>query len=64
MRNRISLRQIADTIHPYPTYGLGVRPAADQWYVRSQSPLLVKAVRRLFGYRGALPDMSDPERIV
>lgn len=64
MRHRISLRQIADTIHPYPTYGLGVRRAADQWYVRSQSLLLVKAIRRLFGYRGALPDRSDPERIV
>ena len=27
MRNGITLRQISDTIHPYPTYGLGARTA-------------------------------------
>src|SRR5699024_3318988 len=30
MKNGISLRNIADTIHPYPAYNLGVRRAADQ----------------------------------
>ena len=38
MRNGVTLRRIADTIHPYPTYGLGNRRAADQWYVRKLSP--------------------------
>ena len=52
MRNGISLRQIADTIHAYPTYGLGARRAADQWYVRKQSAGFVKIVKTLFGYRG------------
>lgn len=62
--NKISLRKIADTVHAYPTYSLGVRRAADQWYVQKQSLLLVKVLKRLFGYRGALPDLSDPDRIV
>ncbi len=64
MKNGISLRKIADTIHPYPTYGLGVRRAADQWYVQRQSVGLIKIVQKLFGYRGPLPDLSDKERIV
>jgi hypothetical protein len=64
MKNGISLRKIADTIHPYPTYGLGVRRAADQWYVQRQSAGLVKIVQKVFGYRGPLPDLSDKERIV
>jgi dihydrolipoamide dehydrogenase len=64
MRNGVGLKKVADTIHPYPTYGLGNRRAADQWYVRSQSAVMVKIIRKLFGYRGAIPDLSDPERIV
>ena len=52
MRNGITLRQMADTIHPYPTYGLGARRAADQWYVRKQSPALTKLLKFVFRYRG------------
>ena len=52
MKNGISLRQMADTIHAYPTYGLGARRAADQWYVRKQSAGFVKIVKTIFGYRG------------
>ena len=52
MRNRITLRKISDTIHPYPTYGLGARRAADQWYVQKQSPALVKLLKIIFRYRG------------
>ena len=63
-RNKVTLRQMADTIHPYPTYGLGNRRAADQWYVRKQSRTLVKVLQMLFGYKGILPDTSDPTRIV
>jgi pyruvate/2-oxoglutarate dehydrogenase complex dihydrolipoamide dehydrogenase (E3) component len=63
MRNGVSLRQIADTIHPYPTLGLGVRRVADQWYARQQSPRVVRLVRALFGLRGAVPKF-DPDRIV
>ncbi|MGF1669180.1 MAG: dihydrolipoyl dehydrogenase family protein, partial [Balneolaceae bacterium] len=64
MRNGITLRQLADTIHPYPTYGLGARRAADQWYIKNQSETMVKWIKRIFGYRGEIPDYSDPERIV
>ena len=52
MRNGITLRQMADTIHAYPTYGLGARRAADQWYIRKQSAGLVKFLKFIFRYRG------------
>lgn len=64
MKHGISLRNFADTIFPYPTYSLGARRAADQWYIQSQSPGLVKWIRRVFRFRGPLPDLSDPERII
>ncbi|MCI0485242.1 MAG: FAD-dependent oxidoreductase [Blastocatellia bacterium] len=64
MRNGISLKKIADTIHPYPTYVLGNRRAADQWYVRKQSRAFVWMLQKLFGYHGSLPDTSDPNRIL
>ena len=64
MRNGITLRNISDTIHPYPTYGLGVRRAADQWYVQSQATWMVKLVKWIFGYRGSVPDLSDEDRIL
>ncbi|REL24338.1 mercuric reductase [Rhodohalobacter sp. SW132] len=64
MRNGVSLRGFADTIHPYPSYGLGARRAADQWYIRNQTETLVKWIKRIFGYRGEIPDYSDPDRIV
>ena len=64
MRNGVTLRQIADTIHPYPTYVLGNRRAADQWYIRKLSPGYIRWVQRIFGYRGRLPDPPDPNRVM
>ena len=64
MKNGITLRKMADTIYPYPSYALGARRAADQWYIKNQNLTLVKWIRRLFRYRGPLPDLSDPERIL
>ncbi|MEX0662419.1 MAG: FAD-dependent oxidoreductase [Balneolaceae bacterium] len=64
MKNGVSLRDFADTIHPYPSYGLGARRAADQWYIKNQSTSLVKWIKRIFGYSGEIPDYSDPDRIV
>lgn len=64
MKNGITLRSMSDTIHPYPTYGLGARRAADQWYVKNQKLWQIKLIRKFFGYRGSLPDLSDKERIV
>jgi pyruvate/2-oxoglutarate dehydrogenase complex dihydrolipoamide dehydrogenase (E3) component len=63
MRHGITLREISDTIHPYPTYGLGVRRAADQWYARRQSARLTRLVQRVFGYRGPVHE-HEPGRIV
>ena len=64
MKNGVGLKALADTLHPYPTYALGARRAADQWYARKQYPAAVKALQRVFGYRGRVPPPPDPERIV
>jgi pyruvate/2-oxoglutarate dehydrogenase complex dihydrolipoamide dehydrogenase (E3) component len=64
MKNGVSLRNIADTIHPYPSWGLGARRAADQWYIRNQNAGTVKWIKRIFGYKGEIPDYSDPDRVV
>ncbi|GAC1351789.1 MAG: hypothetical protein NVS3B20_00450 [Polyangiales bacterium] len=63
MRNGVTLRKLADTTHPYPTLALGVRRAADQWYVRKRSRKFVRLLQLLFGYRGTLRDF-DPNEIV
>ncbi len=62
--NGVTLREMSDTIFPYPTYALGARRAADQWYARKQFPVIVKGVQKLFGYRGPEPKPVDPKRIV
>ena len=64
IKNNIPLRKIADTIHPYPTYLLGNRRVADQWYIQKQSRFLVKLIMKIFDYHGQLPDTSDPDRIM
>ncbi len=64
MKNGLSLRNIADTIFPYPTYGLGARRAADQWYIQAQSPSAIKWVQRFFGYRGPLPRKPGVDEVV
>ncbi len=61
MKNRISLRKISDTIHPYPTYGLGARRAADQWYVQKQSPTLVRILKMIFRYRGPVLEFGPDD---
>ncbi len=52
MRNGVTLRNIGDTIHPYPAWGEGVRRVADQWFVQKQSPTFTKVLQTLFGYDG------------
>lgn len=64
MKNGLSLRNIADTIFPYPTYGLGARRAADQWYIQAQSPTLISWIQRVFGYRGPLPRKPGIDEVV
>jgi pyruvate/2-oxoglutarate dehydrogenase complex dihydrolipoamide dehydrogenase (E3) component len=64
MKAGVSVREISDTIFPYPTYGLGARRAADQYYVQKQFPLAIRAVKRVFGYRGQTPPPPDPDRVI
>ncbi len=64
MANGVTLRELSDTIFPYPTYALGARRAADQWYARKQFPAVIRTVQKLFGYRGPEPKPIDPSRIV
>ncbi len=63
MRRGVALRHISDAIHPYPSYGLGVRRAADQWYIKRYSPAFVRVLKRLFGYRGKVLEYG-PDEIV
>ena len=63
MKNGVTLRNIADTIHPYPAWGEGVRRVADQWYVQKQSPLFTRALQTVFGYRGPVI-APDPDTVI
>jgi len=63
MRNGITLRNIGDTIHPYPAWGEGVRRVADQWYVQKQSTTVTRVLQTVFGYRGPVI-APDPTKII
>jgi pyruvate/2-oxoglutarate dehydrogenase complex dihydrolipoamide dehydrogenase (E3) component len=63
MKNGVTLRHLSDTIHPYPSYGLGARRAADQWYAQKQSATLTRILQTVFGYDGPVIE-PDPDRIV
>jgi pyruvate/2-oxoglutarate dehydrogenase complex dihydrolipoamide dehydrogenase (E3) component len=52
MRNGLSLRNVAGTAHPYPTYSLGNRQTADQWYTRQLGSPLLRVIGKLLRYRG------------
>ncbi len=63
MRKGIRLRQISDMIHPYPSYGLRVRRAADQWYVRRRSPRPIHLFQYVFGYRGPVLEYGPDDLV-
>lgn len=42
MQHRIPLRKLASLIHPYPTYSLAIRKAADLWFSKTILPILLK----------------------
>ena len=54
MKNGISLDKISATIHPYPTYVLGNRRAADLYMMAKLKPFMVRWLRLLTGMRGDL----------
>ncbi|WP_412061462.1 dihydrolipoyl dehydrogenase family protein [Rubrivirga sp. IMCC45206] len=60
----VSAREVSDTIIPYPTYGLGARRAADQYYIQKQFPVVVDTLKRVFSYRGTTPPPPDPDRVL
>jgi pyruvate/2-oxoglutarate dehydrogenase complex dihydrolipoamide dehydrogenase (E3) component len=61
IQNGLGLRDIAQTVHPYPAYGLGVRRVADQVMVRNQPTWLLRIAKYVFGYRGELFQPDDNE---
>ena len=63
MRNGVTLRNIGDTIHPYPSWGEGVRRVADQWFVQKQSPTFTKILQTVFGYEGPVLKRGPDEII-
>jgi pyruvate/2-oxoglutarate dehydrogenase complex dihydrolipoamide dehydrogenase (E3) component len=52
MRHGLRLSQIADTIHPYPTYMLGNRKTADQFIAKQLDSPLLALLGRCLRYRG------------
>jgi len=52
MRSGVRLKQISDTIHPYPTYMLGNRQTADQWNTKRLNSPFLGLLGKLLGYRG------------
>ena len=64
MRQNIGLRAIAETVHAYPTMMLGARRAADQLYVRTLKPWMVRGFRLAYGYRGDVPAYVGTRKIV
>ena len=53
MKNGLTVANIADTIHAYPTYALGNRQAADKWYTNKLTPGLIRTLQFVFRYRGS-----------
>lgn len=51
----VSLRKLAQMIHPYPTYNLAIRKAGDQWISRVLAPLLKNPWKELRLVRYILP---------
>jgi pyruvate/2-oxoglutarate dehydrogenase complex dihydrolipoamide dehydrogenase (E3) component len=53
MRNGLRLSDIANTIHPYPTFLLGNRRVADQFVAKQLDSPLLGILGRILGYRGS-----------
>jgi hypothetical protein len=62
MRNGVTLSRLSATIHPYPTYVLGNRRAADQFMIAKLTPVMVRWLKRLFGLRGDLRGVTALNR--
>jgi hypothetical protein len=63
MQSGVSLRQLADAIHAYPTFALGARRVADQWYAQHVPVRLLRLFGALRGLRGRVAPV-EPDAIV
>ena len=52
MRKGLKVTELADTIHPYPTYGYGLMHTAVGYRGQTYSPAKRKLVQTIFGLRG------------
>lgn len=64
MKHGLSLRDISQTVHAYPTWSLGVRNAADRWYVQQSSPGLLKVFRSIFSLRGEVSEKIGTDQAI
>ena len=64
MKNSLTLRDISQTVHAYPTWSLGVRRAADQWYVQQGSPALLKILGSVFQFRGEVSTDIGTDNVI
>jgi pyruvate/2-oxoglutarate dehydrogenase complex dihydrolipoamide dehydrogenase (E3) component len=55
MQHGIRLPRISSTIHPYPTFSLASRHAADLYWREKAGKTLVRWLQRIFGYSGTRP---------
>jgi pyruvate/2-oxoglutarate dehydrogenase complex dihydrolipoamide dehydrogenase (E3) component len=55
MQHGIPLPKLSSTIHPYPTFALAARHAADLYWREKASKTLVRWLQRIFGYSGTMP---------
>ncbi|PSQ98959.1 MAG: mercuric reductase [Bacteroidetes bacterium QS_9_68_14] len=60
MKHGVSLHRLANTVHPYPTYGLAARRAADRWYASKHTGRIAGWIKRIFDYKG---EVTDPEHL-
>ena len=59
MRNGVRLRGISSTIHPYPTYVLGNRRAADLFLTRKLTPKIIRQLRWLLRLHGDVQGITS-----
>ena len=56
MQHGLSVADLSNTIHPYPSYSLAARHAADGYWLKKSSPTLVRWIQRIFGYSGPIAE--------
>jgi pyruvate/2-oxoglutarate dehydrogenase complex dihydrolipoamide dehydrogenase (E3) component len=55
MRHGLTMRQLADTVLPYPTYSTGIHNAANEWSATQLGEGFSRLVQKAFGLKSDLP---------